>query len=415
MQMKTYLLAKQKIRNLRRTIEGTLAGDFPFENARSALKQLLKELDLQDGMLEDANSINDVEGLRSRLQILQLTTSKFLPIIGFLLRSSNVRNAFELLDPLAHIARTVIPGKSEIILSSEWEHVPFARPLNLKSLQEYVFVGMPATEAGSALLLPITGHEIGHPVWWRLEIGNSLLNAVQADCSKYFDDKIQDYKLSDPLYDPSDIDRMQRLTESVSISVKTAMKLAEEFFCDLFAYGLFGESFLHAFAFMVAPGIPEYYFDTMHPKYHDRWAAMKLAADDDGIAIPDFAELGLAVQRFKGTSRNLFIRQAAEHSVQKAVISIWAIVKQILSDAAITRPDSHQIKLHLNEFENRLPTIDPNCLGDITNAGWQYHLKRLAQKNVTAKALEDSYDFLNELMLKSIEVYEVSRRLRLGS
>jgi hypothetical protein len=85
-----------------------------------------------------------------------------------------VRNAFELLDPLQSIVDEVLQGRPELLLSSEWDYVPFAYPQSLDDLRSFVLIGLPASEAASALLLPLAGHEIGHAVWRNLGIGGSV-------------------------------------------------------------------------------------------------------------------------------------------------------------------------------------------------------------------------------------------------
>jgi hypothetical protein len=57
-----------------------------------------------------------------------------------------------------------------------------------------------------------------------------------------------------PDYDPTDMVSMDILPDAIAASINYAVRQAEELFCDLFSYALFGESYLHAFAYILAPG-----------------------------------------------------------------------------------------------------------------------------------------------------------------
>jgi hypothetical protein len=87
--------------------------------------------------------------------------------LGLLLRSSNLRNAFEIYFPIKILSTELLEHNTCVVLSSEWEFSPFIYPVALDELPEFVFIGIPASECHNPLILPLAGHELGHVVWRR--------------------------------------------------------------------------------------------------------------------------------------------------------------------------------------------------------------------------------------------------------
>lgn len=55
-------------------------------------------------------------------------------ILGMILRSTNVRNPFELYFPFKRLAKTLLDGNVKLLMSSEWDFVPFTYPMNVEIL-----------------------------------------------------------------------------------------------------------------------------------------------------------------------------------------------------------------------------------------------------------------------------------------
>ena len=70
----------------------------------------------------------------------------YLPIIGFILHSTDVKNAFETYGPLLRLFRKLLQENAKLILSSEWDHSPFVYP-QLPILPDFVLIGLPAQES----------------------------------------------------------------------------------------------------------------------------------------------------------------------------------------------------------------------------------------------------------------------------
>src|SRR5207247_1253486 len=99
----------------------------------------------------DAGTHPDVSKQACRLTLDDLFT--YLPFLGFILRSTNVRNAFEFLGPFRRLAGEVLepqvtPDKREtkLLFSSEWDYTPFTY-FSVPQLRRYVLIGLPAPES----------------------------------------------------------------------------------------------------------------------------------------------------------------------------------------------------------------------------------------------------------------------------
>jgi hypothetical protein len=103
--------SKLKIRNIQRIIDSIANGDLPFVSGKRALQRLQAIFKALDEKLDRAIKLNDAENIASLASNINLKILQILPILGFILRSTNVRNAFELIEPLQTIARAAMQGK----------------------------------------------------------------------------------------------------------------------------------------------------------------------------------------------------------------------------------------------------------------------------------------------------------------
>ena len=98
--------------------------EFPYSHPREALDLLAERFRKQQSLLEKAAPAStDVINNVCSVSLYELLV--YLPILGFILRSTNVRNAFEVYAPLLRLARKILGNDTKLIVSSEWELSPF--------------------------------------------------------------------------------------------------------------------------------------------------------------------------------------------------------------------------------------------------------------------------------------------------
>jgi hypothetical protein len=228
---------------------------------------------------------------------------------------------------------------------------------------------LPASEAASALLLPLAGHEIGHAVWRNLGIEGSVASTLQYRCVDLYSHAMPNFQKVFSDYDPNDMVSRDILPSAIGESVEYGVRQAEEIFCDLFAYAIFGASYLHAFAYIVAPGSGGVR-DPHYPSHASRISVVSEMAAAEGCKLPNHKELGFANETRRGDSRHRFKVQKAQESVAAIKQGLWKRVLEIVESSELQRPSDTLANRHLKEFGIGIPTHQPVCLGDIVNAGW---------------------------------------------
>src|SRR5262249_41795396 len=97
----------QKVLAVLAQIEHLRTSDFPYAEPKSALG-LLAELYKRD--LDRLSSIDETVDARVRQQACAHANARvfqYYPVLGFILRSTNIRNAFAIYNPLLHMCRTI--------------------------------------------------------------------------------------------------------------------------------------------------------------------------------------------------------------------------------------------------------------------------------------------------------------------
>ena len=118
-------LAQKRVRAVLAEIDRIASSEFPNEAARDALTKI------RDLFVEHQDTLELVTDPDSDPDVIELVCQdvlthllEYLPLLGFILRSTNVRNAFELHAPLTRLCREIVAPNARLVLSSEWEYSP---------------------------------------------------------------------------------------------------------------------------------------------------------------------------------------------------------------------------------------------------------------------------------------------------
>jgi hypothetical protein len=112
---------RQQLLALLAEVNGILGGEFPYEHSRDALKELKKKLVECGDQLDTAERSSDLALIESTCSTVAEEIQWSIGYVGFFLRSTNVRNAFEAWGPLLRLARRLLRLNSKLVISSEWE------------------------------------------------------------------------------------------------------------------------------------------------------------------------------------------------------------------------------------------------------------------------------------------------------
>lgn len=394
-------------------IERLKHSDFPYQHSIDALVLLEKLFQEQLKILKKVHPQSHSQSIHNACCVSRHLLYTYLPFLGFILRSTNVRNAFEAYAPLLRLARKTLKLEMKLIISSEWNFSPFTYA-SITHLPDFVLIGLPAPESANPLLIPLAGHELGHSVWknegaestFEKQIEDTILNEI-------LHNRWNEYSQLYPMVKKSSTDLKEGIfarTTWVSI-YKCAQLQAEEMFCDFFGIRLFAESYLHAFSYLVSPGSlkPR---SVAYPNIKRRALHLVEAARVMEVQIP------------KEFESNFMDEDEPKEPTAKFIVSIAdqassACLKNLISNA-ITLADSRRVPFRdsakvsqiCNEFGNHsVPCSKQQSLVDILNAGWMCSLDPdfgNARKQIPKQDVER---ILKDLMLKSMEVSEICERL----
>lgn len=380
-------------------IAGLETSNFPHPDGLAALRQLRKETERQLRRLSVCPTDN--EALIDRLYAqARITVGRYTPILGFILRSTNVRNAFEVHFPLKRLARTLIGPQAKLIISSEWGFVPFTYPMTLDQLPQFALVGGPASESGNVLAIPVAGHEIGHSVWRAHSAGfrldPKLLAAIDGAIAGY----------------PAETGRLVAQLGSGSRALDQIRRLAflngskqlEEVFCDGVGLYFFGPSFLYAMEYFLAPGGGAR--SLTYPSDLERLKILTDSSASWGISptLPLFERWSDSVLQ-ASQSRDFVV--ILDKAVSVLVPDIISAVHDMMKTRGVGVPDNRRIQAAMEAFDRGEPHNGEATLPEIVTAGWEI-VRR--EGGLADKRHRKRYRLLGDLMLKSIEVAEFKLR-----
>ena len=160
---------RNKIERLKHQLSVTEELAFPYSDSRLAIQALQSKLDAAHALLVRVSGMSpDLQ--RSTLKDVNITLARVSKIAGIISRAANVRSPFEFYKPLIALCRTLVDAEARLILSAEFDFIPFTYPLSSSELPGFIIIGLPISEAENVLVFPLAGHELGHSVWRRFEI-----------------------------------------------------------------------------------------------------------------------------------------------------------------------------------------------------------------------------------------------------
>ena len=385
--------------------------DFPYQQSKQALVKIENPLRRR---LERLQRLSEEDSDRDTVRTACIQALgdifEYLQLLGFILRSTAVRNAFEIHGPLLNLSRRILAREEILVLSSEWNYSPFTYHGN-PELRGVVLMGLPAPESANPLLIPLTGHELGHPVWSQKGPEETVKRELQANILREIRANPKNYTRLLQTANEADLDSVLSAKQAWLQAYEWGLSQAKETFCDLLGLRIFGESFLHAFAYLLAPGG---YRPPTYPKWTTRVNNLLRAADAYRISAPVaygnlFDDSGEEVDAGAQTA---ILQDLADIASQSVVPLMIDLANKQVTDAGVPEGSQAAVKRIYDDLSLHIvPARDPVALSDILNAGWKaFHDPTLWENTNLDKEQRDVT--LKELLLKSVEVLEVQTRLR---
>jgi len=157
--MERLVFARHRLTAFREELERLEHAEFPYPSAEAALQKIKGVFVEHTKMLDLLGADSDPDTISQVCQQQLTDLWDYLPFLGFILRCTNVRNAFEIYTPLERLAWRVLGREVKLLLSSEWDYSPFVYTQDTL-LSGFVFIGIPAHESRNPLVAPLAGHEL---------------------------------------------------------------------------------------------------------------------------------------------------------------------------------------------------------------------------------------------------------------
>ncbi len=360
--------------------------DFPYKDSLDALGIVKSHLTDQRRSISESIFVGDK--LASKCTVASNQLYVYHRFLGYIERSASSRSSFEIYFSFRRLAESILGSGTKLIISSEWENYS---PVNFNipdELVNFVFIGMPVSEAENPFLVPLAGHELGHSIWKSKDLRTSIQLEVQK-------------RLTVALAGKMAID--SGITEST-------LRKCEEYFCDFIALGIFGESFFYASAYFLAPAISTV-STISHPNCSKRAEGLVRASNQFGFEVPEGYESLYSTRITTPGSQREVALDATESVAFGFVDDLIGIVKGILgkSDAMYAKGETY--KLALDDMKSMVPSSESRELADITNAVWELQLDDDVWSECSFSK-QDKSELLKSLAIKSFEILEIKQRLQ---
>lgn len=414
--------SRQRVAGVLAEIDRLKQSDFPYTHPSDAMELLDKKFKESQSALKklSPNGLADVIHDACTLSLHRLYI--YAPILGFLLRSTNVRNAFEVYAPLLRLARSIMGTDTKLIVSSEWEFSPFVYRAII-DLPGFVLIGLPAPESSNPLLIPLAGHELGHSVWeaegfsvkFKKQITDGILDELT-------NKRWEEYRSIYPQYKKADLLDKLFVQRTWTPAYAWASSQAEEIFCDFFGLRLFAESYLHAFTYMLSPGLSGQR-PLQYPNITRRVAHLTEAAKKMHMEVSSEFESSFLSETEPNDLATSLLVSIADTVSASLVQELITLAKGFADSKQVPRKDTDKVKEIGESFRKWVvPVRKPASLVDILNAGWECNMEEHFWKNVPQIKGKKEEDFaknrdriLRDIMLKSMEIAEIYKRLEKSS
>lgn len=381
--------------------------DFPYKDSLDALNIVAAEFrDIRQTLIDSTNPAIAPAALKGYCARALDAIFGNLPLVGFLARSANANGAPEFHGPMRRLTAKAIGDDAKLVISSEWDFSPFTLLYPHSALSEFVLVGLPMSESDNALVAPLAGHELGHNIWRHHKVLQRVVPLAQEKLRTCILGRWADFKKETHLTDPKQLDDLIGQTY-LADPFRRAVAQSEELFCDLVGLRVFGEGYLYAFEYLLAPGVSGDR-STDYPRVQDRVKVLQDSAIAWEISAPAAFPESFEPQDVGG----LFLQSFADETALALVPDLMKFAGELTAPLALVKHTDQDVEKLAARFRALVPATGAQHLGWLINAGWRVYFSEVVGLSTSNSPLsklkdEDRARVLNELLLKSFEVFEI--------
>jgi hypothetical protein len=403
---------RQRVNKVLTLVQSLAEDDFPHTDSEDTLRFVESQfLEIRETLEHLDPGLHDQHTIRANCRSALDAVFEYLPVLGFVARSTDVVGALELHRPLHRIVKRAVGSDAHLLLTSDWEYSPYTY-LHHRLIQEgFVLVGLPASEAGNGLIVPLAGHEIGHNVWHANELNAHfdpiVTTALIADIKG---PRFKEFVGHFGPIDPSQIDDLIGRPIWSPAYVWT-MSQCQELFCDFVGLLLFRESYLHAFEYLLSPGGGAR--DPNYPSMRSRARHLLNAARRRGIPLEDGYVDSFDEELSDATEKDAFLLLLSDAAREALVDQLMSMAEQKLAHCECDAHSDEEKRRVVSAFTRGSPVSGGVKLLNLVNAAWAIEADGIhiwdQEYPQLAKNPDERARVLNELFLKSLEVLEIEQ------
>ncbi len=404
--------ARERVVAALEEINRLMQSEFPSQHPKDAMNILRDKFEEQRSALERIGpkvppSIAHTECSASLERLFV-----YVPILGFILRSTNVRNGFEAYGPLLRLAECLLGSDARLIVSSEWEFSPFVFG-GMTDLPGFVLIGLPATESSNPLIIPLAGHELGHSAWNSNKLADQFANPIRQGVLKEIKNNVwEEYEKLFPQYEKADLEGNMFSALTWEPARQWSSLQVEEIFCDFLGIRLFAESYLHAFMYLLAPGTSGQR-SLRYPNMKKRVSYLTMAAEELDVVVPTDFGSSFMPETEPSDPTTSFLVSIADTVSESCVSDLLKTAREFADKKEAPRRSPEGVSRIADKFKKWVVPMAEleTALVDILCAAWKCNLDKNLWDHVSQIESKDWGRVLRDLTFKSMEVSEVYERL----
>lgn len=404
--------ARQRVDKVLKLIQVLKSQDFPHEDSRKTLEFVAEQFhDLQDTLQHLDDTLNDAKTIRANCRSALEAVSAYLPVLGFVARSTDVVGALELHRPLQRIVTSVVGPNAHLLLTSDWQYSPYTY-VHYQLIQKgFVLVGLPASEAGNGLIMPLAGHEIGHNMWYANGLDQQFEPIVSTSIvEEILDNRFKEFQEHFGVIDKNQVNDLAG-RPFWEPAFAWSMAQCQEMFCDFVGLLVFREAYLHAFQYLLSPGGGAR--DASYPSMPSRARHLITAGKRLGFQIADEYPDSFDEEQSEAKGKDEFLLLLADKARESVIDQLLAKAEEkLVAYESNAHSDEEKKKVHA-AFTRATPVSGGVRLVNLVNATWEIEIAGIEiWKNdypALAENSEERARVLNELFLKSLEVLEIEK------
>ncbi|MDQ6436145.1 hypothetical protein RB623_18970 [Mesorhizobium sp. LHD-90] len=406
-------IVRGKLEKLVEQCKTLLTDDFPYADSKAALYALKAQAERLKTQADVIPSTSMATRQQLRLHISYKLES-LTYILGIITRSGAMRNNFEIYQPFKLICSKFFEEETHFILSSEWNYTPFTYPMNLQELPDFIIIGLPAPESNNVLIFPAAGHELGHSVWLKRNLSERYSGEIFVEANEFLENNtgIINSLLPPATEGQADLFAKQIKEQFLSDVTASCLRQLEELFCDFIGLRLFGEGYLHAFRYLVAPGDGSQR-STNYPQTKERAKFLQAYGARIGAHIDNYADDFMDGRDRRNLAYEHFVLRAADFVRDKHVEEMYLTATKCTEEAGIVVNEAvsaQEIAMAFKYFENGMPLDSVGSIGHLISAAWRMFLQTDHVK--PTKGTQSVMGYVSDLVLKSVEAYDFKKAMK---